>query len=114
MRKCPLKPLYVFLRRTLPQQAKFICRTFAPNLYPESDIVAATQIDQYIEIGTKLNGASARNAKVMLKDTNTHLGKNDFLCGSSLTLADIALFTSTQQNAAGTKEKNIKVRSIVL
>ena len=69
----------------------------------ESDIIMATQIDEWLDIAHVqiLNGNTKEKAAA-LRNLNSRLGKNEWLVGSALSLADIVMWSALHQ----TKQAN--------
>eukprot|EP00053_Salpingoeca_punica_P018611 m.183126 g.183126 ORF g.183126 m.183126 type:complete len:312 (+) comp17468_c0_seq1:174-1109(+) len=86
--------------------ARLLCRLHRPELLGGNDIVLSTQVDQWIEAAEGLQG-SAKDTKKVLKDANAQLGKEPFLCGKTMTLADICL-VAYAQSQSGALPSNIK------
>ncbi|XP_006822418.1 aminoacyl tRNA synthase complex-interacting multifunctional protein 2-like, partial [Saccoglossus kowalevskii] len=93
--------------------ARYLSRLLDSNY--EANPEVATQIDTWLDIATNsvLNGASKEKASV-LRSLNSHLGKNPWLVGSSLSLADIIMWSSLNQSgqangAPGNVKKWLKV-----
>eukprot|EP00039_Didymoeca_costata_P001446 m.52603 g.52603 ORF g.52603 m.52603 type:complete len:424 (+) comp10802_c0_seq3:108-1379(+) len=88
---------------------KFLARTFHPALYSEDHIIA-TKIDQVIDTCWTISNSKGQALKMAtkeLKDVNVDLGKNEFVLGSQMSLADIALYSCMAQNEEK-KKGNIK------
>lgn len=59
---------------------------------PGTDITASTEIDQWVDMGAELQTASSREKTALLKSFNSQLGKKEWLVGTEMSLADIALW----------------------
>lgn len=88
--------------------ARYLCRAFKSALYPESDVVLATQIDEWVDQAASME-SSAKDAKTVLKNLNQVLGKAEFLVGNGLTLADIAIYGTIRTHVAAALPSNVKV-----
>ena len=88
--------------------ARYINRVINPDC--ETDIVMATQIDEWLDIAhiQILNG-NLKEKAAALRNLNSRLGRNDWLVGSSLSLADIVTWSALQQtNQASVAPANVK------
>lgn len=54
--------------------ARHLCRIFKSSLYPDSDAVAAAQVDEWIDQAATLDGPT-KEVKTVLKNLNQTLGK---------------------------------------
>ena len=88
--------------------ARYINRVISP--FFETDIILATQIDEWLDIAhiQILNG-NLKEKAAALRNLNSRLGKNEWLAGSSLSLADIVTWSALQQTKqADSAPANVK------
>ena len=88
--------------------ARYINRVISPSF--ETDIILATQIDEWLDIAhiQILNG-NLKEKAAALRNLNSRLGKNEWLAGSSLSLADIVTWSALQQTKqADSAPANVK------
>ncbi|KAK3089824.1 hypothetical protein FSP39_006823, partial [Pinctada imbricata] len=88
--------------------ARYLARLLDPQY--ESDACRATQMDEWIDMAMVqiLNGNNKEKAG-SLRSLNSRLGCNDWLVGSSISLADIVVWSSLHQtNQTSEVPANIK------
>ena len=88
--------------------ARYINRVISPD--SEADIVMATQVDEWLDIAhIQIINGNTKEKAAALRNLNSRLGKNDWLAGSSLSLADIVTWSALQQtNQASSAQANVK------
>ena len=88
--------------------ARYINRVINPNC--EADIIMATQVDEWLDIAhIQIINGNTKEKAAALRNLNSRLGKNDWLVGSSLSLADIVTWSALQQtNQASSAPANVK------
>lgn len=89
---------------------RFLCRMLCPQLYDESNIDNATLMDKWIDLSVQMTNGSNKEKEAVMKEMNSYLGKNDYFCGVTLTLADITLLAAVLSNMNSFKAvpKNVK------
>ncbi|XP_054710903.1 aminoacyl tRNA synthase complex-interacting multifunctional protein 2-like [Uloborus diversus] len=76
--------------------ARYISRLLFLNY--DEDPISATLIDDWLEVAhSSLIHGNNKDRQAALKSLNSHLGKNSFLVGNSLTVADIIIWSSLLQ-----------------
>ncbi|KAI6652810.1 Aminoacyl tRNA synthase complex-interacting multifunctional protein 2-like [Oopsacas minuta] len=74
--------------------AKYLCRLYAEDLYEESTPQIATEIDHWINsFSMQLLAGSSKEKQNLIKNLNAHFGKNRWLVGDQMSLADIVAFS---------------------
>ena len=90
--------------------ARYLCRSFLPSLYDESDPVTTTEIDSLIdsiEVGF-VNGSN-REQSAILRNCNAKIGKSQWFNGDKVSLADIVLFSAIKlTGTAGSLPSNVQ------
>ncbi|XP_033120178.1 aminoacyl tRNA synthase complex-interacting multifunctional protein 2-like isoform X2 [Anneissia japonica] len=78
--------------------ARYLARLLNPA-YDSGDIIQATEIDNWIDLASNsfLNGSS-RERTAAIKTLNSHLGKQDWLMGDELSLADVMMWSALHQS----------------
>lgn len=68
------------------------------NFNYDTDPILSTQIDNWLELAhSSIIHGSNKERQSALKSLNSHLGKNNYLVGNSLSLADIVFWSSVVQ-----------------
>lgn len=77
--------------------ARYLCRLLQRDY--DSDNIRATQIDEWLDTATSqlLNGNNKEKAAAM-RALNSRFGKHDWLVGSSISLADIVMWSAVHQS----------------
>lgn len=91
--------------------ARYLCRSMAPDLYPDSNPDVSIQIDQVLDTCLVLSSGSGNSIKMAtkeLKDINVLFGKSEYVCASGISLADIVLFATLTNNEDIKRPNNIK------
>jgi hypothetical protein len=84
---------------------RYLARTFAPDLYDSSDIMQSTMVDRWLDL---LNQASeSGDHSALLKLANAELGKQRYLAGDQISLADIVLTSAFMCNPPSSLPKNV-------
>ena len=78
--------------------ARYLARLLKPAYDSGTDIATATEIDQFVDMSYPLTWGSAKEKAAVLKTLNAKLGKAEWLVGSTLSLADISLWSAIQQS----------------
>ena len=73
--------------------SRYICREFCPEYYEGRGPEQAAVVDGWLDAvgGTYIFGSSKEKTSI-LRRLNAHLGSNDFLAGTEITLADIVAY----------------------
>ena len=88
--------------------ARYLARLLSPA-YDAGSIITATEIDQYIDMAESLLNGTSKEKAAVLRTLNGRLGKENFLVGGQLSLADIVLWSAAQQSQqADTAPPNVK------
>ncbi|XP_071965255.1 aminoacyl tRNA synthase complex-interacting multifunctional protein 2-like [Antedon mediterranea] len=87
---------------------RYLARLLNPA-YDADDIIRATEIDNWIDLATNsfLNGSS-RDRTAAIKTLNSHLGKQDWLMGDEVSLADIMMWSMLHQSGQEVENANIQ------
>eukprot|EP00800_Vazella_pourtalesii_P004019 TRINITY_DN1425_c0_g2_i1.p1 TRINITY_DN1425_c0_g2~~TRINITY_DN1425_c0_g2_i1.p1 ORF type:complete len:371 (+),score=78.35 TRINITY_DN1425_c0_g2_i1:28-1140(+) len=74
--------------------AKYLCRLYAADLYEGLSVELATEVDQWINsFSMQLLSGSSKERQSVIKTLNSHFGKNRWLVGDQISLADIVAFS---------------------
>ncbi|OWF46474.1 uncharacterized protein LOC110455700 [Mizuhopecten yessoensis] len=89
--------------------ARYIMRLINQD-YDNSDVVATTQVDDWLDSAQQqLHRGNTKEKAAAVKSLNARLGRNDWLVGSEISLADMvmwaALFQTNQMSNAPTNVK---------
>ncbi|XP_077980006.1 aminoacyl tRNA synthase complex-interacting multifunctional protein 2-like [Glandiceps talaboti] len=77
--------------------ARYLARLLDPSY--ESSPELATLIDSWLDLASNtMTRGSSKEKAVALRALNSHLGKNTWLVGSSLTLADVIMWSAVYQS----------------
>ncbi|XP_064618107.1 aminoacyl tRNA synthase complex-interacting multifunctional protein 2-like [Liolophura sinensis] len=77
--------------------ARYLARLFMPA-YDSSDPVQSTLIDTWLDMAThQLLQGNSKEKAAAVRNLNSRLGKNDWLVASSMSLADIVVWSALQQ-----------------
>lgn len=89
---------------------RHLCRILCPQLYNEDDIDISADIDKWIDASVQMNNGNSKEKDSALKSMNSHLGRNNYFCGETITLADITILASLLANSNYVKSlpKNVK------
>jgi len=79
--------------------ARYLCRLFCPQLYDESNIDIVLLADKWIDTSVKISNGNSKEKDSAVKAMNAHLGRSQFFCGDSITLADITLLSAILANS---------------
>jgi len=90
--------------------ARYLCRILLPHLYNEDDVENVLDIDKWIETSVQLSNGSSKEKDAAVKAMNSHLGKCEYFCNESVTVADVTLLAALLANAGHVKSlpKNVK------
>jgi len=90
--------------------ARYLARLLVPQLYNEDDVAGVAAIDRWIDSAVQLYNGNSKEKDSVVKAMNSHLGKNDYFCGGSVTLADVTLLGALLANSDHVKTlpKNAK------
>lgn len=85
-----MTPVFLFFSQ------RYIARLLGFNY--ENDPILSTQIDDWLETAhSSVIHGSNKERQSVLKSLNSHLGKNSYLVGNSVTLADIIIWSALVQ-----------------
>ena len=91
--------------------ARYLCRLHADTLYEGMGAERATEVDQWVNsFSTQLLAGSSKERQNVIKTLNAHFGKNRWLVGDQVSLADIVAFSllTNQQVLSEVKlQKNV-------
>lgn len=76
--------------------ARYLARLLNPA-YDSTDIVTATDIDQWLDRSTTLLSGNSKEKAGVLRTVNAYLGKSSWLVGNQLSLADVVFWSAIQQ-----------------
>lgn len=77
--------------------ARYLARLFMPA-YDSSDPIQATLTDTWLDLAThQLLQGNSKEKAAAVRNLNSRLGKSDWLVGSSVSLADIVVWSALQQ-----------------
>jgi len=90
--------------------ARYLTRTFLPDLYDETDVCAVTQIDHWLEYSRQILHGSTKEKDAALKSLNARLGQHEHICNDAMTLADVVTLSAvlTKCEKFQALPKNIK------
>lgn len=89
--------------------ARYLMRLLNPN-YDTDDIVKATQIDEWLDTANiQILQGNTKEKAAAVRSLNSRLGRNDWLVGSEVSLADIVMWSALNQtNQASDAPANVK------
>ncbi|KAK3606091.1 hypothetical protein CHS0354_006447 [Potamilus streckersoni] len=89
--------------------ARYLNRVMDPD-FDNRDIVTATQVDEWLDIAQlQLIHGNSKERAAAVRSLNSRLGRNDWLVGSSLSLADIVTWSAVHQaQQADSAPANVK------
>lgn len=89
--------------------ARYLARLLSPAYDEDENIVMATEIDTWVDgLSQLLDGEPAEKTNV-IKSLNSRLGKNNWLAGDSMSLADVAMWSAMHQSGRSAKASgNVK------
>ncbi|XP_060074841.1 myb-like protein X isoform X2 [Ylistrum balloti] len=89
--------------------ARYIMRLINQN-YDNSDPVASTQIDEWLDSAQQqLHHGNVKQKAAAVKSLNARLGRNDWLVGSEMSLADMVMWAALfQTNQMSNAPNNVK------
>ena len=73
--------------------AKYICRSCCGAQFYPDDLMTSITVDSTLEAANKLDGRK-RNDNLVLKPLNAGMGKSEFVCGATETVADFVLYAA--------------------
>ena len=76
--------------------ARYLARLINPAFYM-ADIVTAVEVDNWLDHATQVIHGSNKERAGVLRTINARLGRHSWLVGSSLTLADVVMWSALQQ-----------------
>lgn len=88
--------------------ARYLSRLLNPS-YDSSDPVTATVIDTWLDTAQQLLNGNNKEKAAVVRSLNSQLGKNTWLVGTSLSLADIVMWSALHQSQqASSAQGNVK------
>jgi len=110
---CPSLMLSTRLQSKITGDAnigRHLCRILCPQLYNEDDLDIAANIDKWIETSVQMSNGNSKEKDSAVKAMNSHLGRNNYFCGETITLADVTILASLLANSSYVKSlpKNVK------
>ncbi|KAL3863178.1 hypothetical protein ACJMK2_004946 [Sinanodonta woodiana] len=89
--------------------ARYLNRVIDPD-FDNRDIVTATQVDEWLDIAQlQLIHGNSKERAAAVRNLNARLGRNDWLVGSSLSLADIVTWSAVHHaQQADSAPANVK------
>ncbi|XP_046352455.1 aminoacyl tRNA synthase complex-interacting multifunctional protein 2-like [Haliotis rufescens] len=89
--------------------ARYIERILNPA-YDSADIIMATQSDEWLDMADlQVTNGNNKEKAAAVRSLNSRLGRNDWLVGSSLSLADIVMWSAlTQSGQTAEVPNNVK------
>ncbi|KAJ8319330.1 hypothetical protein KUTeg_004421 [Tegillarca granosa] len=89
--------------------ARYLMRLLNPN-YDTDDIAKVTQIDEWLDTANiQVLQGNTKEKSAAVRSLNSRLGRNDWLVGSRLSLADIVMWSAlNQSNQVSDAPANVK------
>jgi len=89
---------------------RYLARSLAPDLYEVGGLHRATAIDRWLDVCAQLTHGSSKERDAAMKSLNAELGKQEYLVGKSLSLADLCTLAAVigSQSSFASLPKNVK------